>query len=94
MLMNLHKKKWTEGLNVRKFDEHSEGNEKLLKEMVTLAKSYNSTVQDEDKMTKEKLVVHKVGKLDPKKHLEQDVTELMASNVTQHLGSMLDTVTI
>lgn len=43
-------------------------------------------------MTKEKLVVHKVGKLDPKKHLEQDVSALMSSNITQVLGTMLDTI--
>ncbi len=43
-------------------------------------------------MTKEKLIVHKVGKLDPKKHLEQDVNALMSNNITQILGTMLDTI--
>jgi len=92
MLMNLHKKKWNEGFSVKKFDEHSTANETMLKEMLDLAKNYNNSVQDEDKMTKEKLVVHKVGKLDPKKHLEQDVNSLMSSNITQVLGTMLDTI--
>jgi len=92
MLMNLHKKKWNEGFSVKKFDEHSKSNEDTLKEMLDLAKAYNSAVQDEDKMTKEKLVVHKVGKLDPKKHLEQDVSSLMSANITQVLGTMLDTI--
>jgi len=92
MLMNLHKKKWNEGFVVKKFDDHSNENERVLKEMLDLAKSYNTAVKDEDKMTKEKLVVHKVGKLDPKKHIEQDVNELMSANVTQLLGTMLDTI--
>jgi 26S proteasome regulatory subunit N11 len=60
--------------------------------MVELAKAYNKAIQDEEKLSKDKLVVQKVGKLDPKKHLEQDVEKLMASNVVQTLGTMLDTI--
>lgn len=92
MLLNLHKKKWTQGLTLTKFDQQSLDNEKIFKEMVQLAKAYEKSVQEEDKLSKEKLVVHKVGKLDPKKHLEQDVSELMAKNITQTLGMMLNTV--
>jgi len=44
-------------------------------------------------MTKEKLIVHKVGKLDAKKHLETEVNSLMADNITQSLGIMLNTMT-
>eukprot|EP01125_Pyxidicula_operculata_P021197 TRINITY_DN8078_c0_g1_i1.p1 TRINITY_DN8078_c0_g1~~TRINITY_DN8078_c0_g1_i1.p1 ORF type:complete len:325 (+),score=94.45 TRINITY_DN8078_c0_g1_i1:84-977(+) len=92
MLLNLHKKKWTEGLTVTKYDVHAAENAKLMKEMVKLAKDYDKSVQDEDKMTKEKLVVHKVGKLDPKKHIEQDLNLLMSNNITQCLGTMLDSI--
>jgi len=92
MLLNLHKHKWTEGLTLTKFDGHCANNEKIVKEMMELAKSYDKAVQEENELTREKLVVHKVGKLDPKKHLEQDVSELMSNNITQCLGTMLDTV--
>jgi len=92
MLLNLHKNKWTEGLTLTKFDSHSKNNEKIIKEMIELAKSYDKAVQEENELSREKLVVHKVGKLDPKKHLEQDVGELMSNNITQCLGTMLDTV--
>jgi len=92
MLLNLHKNKWTEGLTLTKFDNHSKHNEKIIKEMIELAKSYDKAVQEENELSREKLVVHKVGKLDPKKHLEQDVSELMSNNITQCLGTMLDTV--
>jgi len=44
-------------------------------------------------MSKEKLIVHKVGKLDTKKHLETEVTALMGNNITQSLGIMLNTIT-
>lgn len=32
------------------------------------------------------------GRIDPKKHLEMHVDQLMTSNITQTLGLMLDTV--
>jgi 26S proteasome regulatory subunit N11 len=92
MLMNLHKKKWTEGLTVAKWDLHTKENEKLVKEMLELAKAYNKAVQEEDKVSKEKLLVQKVGKLDPKKHLEQNVEKLVSNNVVQTLGTMIDTI--
>lgn len=60
--------------------------------MLELAKQYNKAIQDEEKMTKEKLEVHKVGKLDPKRHLQQDVEQLMTANIVQSLGSILDSV--
>ena len=60
--------------------------------MVKLAEKYNSFVQDESKMSVEELVVERVGKQDPKRHLETAVTELMTSNIDQTLGTMMDTV--
>ena len=33
-----------------------------------------------------------VGKVDPKRHLEQHVSDLMSANIVQSLGTMLSTV--
>jgi len=92
MLLNLHKKKWTESLRVAPFDQQDELNEKTMKEMLELSINYNKSVQDESKLTPEKLAIAHVGKLDPKKHLQQDVEQLMSANIAQSLGAMLDTV--
>jgi len=92
MLLNLHKKKWTDGLLLEDFEAHEKSNQKLVQEMLDLAKNYNKAIQDEEKLTKEKLAIHNVGKLDPKRHLGQDVEQLMTSNIVQTLGSVLDTV--
>jgi len=92
MLLNLHKKKWTDGLIVQKFDEHSKKNEKTVQELLELAKSYQKAVQEEGKITPEKQAIANVGKLDPKRHLELDVQSLMGSNILQTLSAMLDTV--
>jgi len=93
MLLNLHKRKWTSGLILEKFDAHTHQNEKTFEGLLELAKNYNKAVQDESKHTAEKLEIMNVGKLDPKKkHLEKDVESLMSSNIIQTLGMMLDSV--
>jgi len=92
MLLNLHKKKWTEGLALENYEQHEKKNEKLVQEMVELAKNYNKNIQEEEKLTKEKLAIQNVGKLDPKRHLQQDIEQLMTSNIVQTLGAMIDTV--
>eukprot|EP01101_Sappina_pedata_P008962 TRINITY_DN5087_c0_g1_i1.p1 TRINITY_DN5087_c0_g1~~TRINITY_DN5087_c0_g1_i1.p1 ORF type:complete len:320 (+),score=152.18 TRINITY_DN5087_c0_g1_i1:27-962(+) len=92
MLLNLHKKKWTDGLRVEKFDEQEENNEKIIKNMLHLSNEYNKLVQQEIKISPEKLAIANVGKVDPKKHLQADIEDLMSSNIAQSLGTMLDTV--
>jgi 26S proteasome regulatory subunit N11 len=92
MLRNLDKKLWGVGLTTEFFKEHSKKNETTVEGMVKLAEKYNSFVQDESKMSVEELVVERVGKQDPKRHLETAVTELMTSNIDQTLGTMMDTV--
>jgi len=92
MLLNVHKKTWTEGLSLSKFEEHQNTNEKTIESMVKLAKSYNKMIQEEGKVEKKKLEILNVGKLDAKRHLQQDVDLLMSSNINQTLGMMLDTV--
>jgi 26S proteasome regulatory subunit N11 len=92
MLLNLHKKKWTEGLRLEDFAEQEKQNEKVIEEMLELAKTYNKWVRDEDKISAEKLAVQNVGKVDPKRHLEDDVNKLMSANIVQSLGTMIDTI--
>lgn len=92
MLKNLHKKVWTKGLVVDDFEVHAAANEKTVKHMLDLAKQYNKRLEEEDSKTEEELAVINVGKLDPKRHLDASVNELMTRNITQSLGMMLDTV--
>ncbi|CAN6342001.1 unnamed protein product [Urochloa humidicola] len=92
MLLNLHKKKWTDGLILKRFDAHSKTNEQTVQEMLNLAVKYNKAVQEEDELPPEKLAIANVGRQDAKKHLEEHVSNLMSSNIVQTLGTMLDTV--
>ncbi|ETV82284.1 26S proteasome non-ATPase regulatory subunit 14 [Aphanomyces astaci] len=92
MLMNLHKNTWSDGLVLTEFEAHSAKNEEMVTSMLKLTKQYNERVQEEDEKTADELVVSNVGKIDPKKHLESDVYDLMALNTVQCLGAMLDTI--
>jgi len=91
MLLNLYKKKWNEGLKLVDMEEHSKKNENKIKEMCTLAESYSKWIDMEMTKTKTEMIVSTVGKVDPKRHLQQNVEELMGSNISQSLGMMLDT---
>eukprot|EP00178_Gracilaria_changii_P019765 TRINITY_DN572_c0_g1_i1.p2 TRINITY_DN572_c0_g1~~TRINITY_DN572_c0_g1_i1.p2 ORF type:complete len:432 (+),score=89.75 TRINITY_DN572_c0_g1_i1:59-1297(+) len=92
MLLNLHKKKWMDSLSVANFEKHSHRNEQTVAAMLELAKAYEKAVQEEQKLTPEQLVIARVGKRNAKKHLAADVAQLMAENINQCLGTMLDTV--
>ncbi|GLB33955.1 putative mov34-domain-containing protein [Lyophyllum shimeji] len=89
MLMNLHKRNWTEGLKLRDFHVHKEANEKAIKSMLTLSEAYNKSVQEESTLTPEQLKTRHVGKQDPKRHLEEAVEKAMGDQVVQNLGTML-----
>lgn len=92
MLMNLHRKNWTAGLTVEKFEDNGKNTEKIIEKMVQWTKDYNERIVEEDSKTSEEIEVENVGKIDPKKHLEAGVNELMSINIIQCLGSMLSTV--
>merc|ERR1712127_312241 len=92
MLLNLYHQKWTKGLNLQDFAEHSKANEETLKKMNTLATKYEKLVKDEIETDAETLAIDNVGKQDPKKHLQDSVDQMMASNIGQCLGAMIDTI--
>eukprot|EP00527_Entomoneis_sp_CCMP2396_P004569 CAMPEP_0198150012 /NCGR_PEP_ID=MMETSP1443-20131203/49011_1 /TAXON_ID=186043 /ORGANISM="Entomoneis sp., Strain CCMP2396" /LENGTH=312 /DNA_ID=CAMNT_0043815197 /DNA_START=65 /DNA_END=1003 /DNA_ORIENTATION=+ len=92
MLHNLHKRNWTTGLSVTKFEDFAASTEAILDQMLKLTSTYNERVQQEEGKTLEEIEVENVGKVDPKRHLEAKVADLMSENIIQCLGTMLDTV--
>merc|ERR1719172_469527 len=76
MLLNLNKKKWSDGLCLKTFESHTESNEETLKRMADLAKSYVKSIEEEQETPIEKRAVANVGKQDAKKHLEASLNDL------------------
>jgi 26S proteasome regulatory subunit N11 len=92
MLLNLNKNKWTEGLTLQGFDQQETQNQETVENLLQLTKGYQKMVEDEQTMTPEELVVANVGKLNAKKHLEENVGKLMSTNIVQELGTMVDSI--
>jgi len=92
MLTNLYKKRWAVGLEARQFHAHSKSNHEIIANMSNYSNQYNDCIKEEEGKTAEEVLVANVGKIDPKRHLENCVEELMSYNILQLLGSMLATV--
>merc|ERR1712014_490036 len=71
MLMNLHKSKWQDSLTIGDFEKFKQQNIDSIKNMVKLAKNYKNYIDDESKLSKEELDIRNYGKIDPKRHLEE-----------------------
>mmetsp|Transcript_9527 Transcript_9527/g.10855 ORF Transcript_9527/g.10855 Transcript_9527/m.10855 type:complete len:305 (-) Transcript_9527:545-1459(-) len=92
MLSNVHAKSWSSGLVNKKFKDHSDKNSSMVKSMLKLAKDYNERVKDEEVKTAKEIMIENVGKIDPKRHLQEESSELMSDNVDMALGVALDTI--
>ncbi|KAI4281893.1 MAG: hypothetical protein L6R38_003359 [Xanthoria sp. 2 TBL-2021] len=90
MLMNLHKHVWTEALQMEDFGEEGGRNGERLKRLVGLAEGYEKRVKEETELTKEQLKTRYVGKLDPKKHLEDVGQQLIEDNIVSVSRQMID----
>ena len=60
--------------------------------MLELAEAYNKSVQEEETLSAAQLKTRHVGKKDPKRHLEENVSTLMSNNIVQTLGTMTNTI--
>lgn len=89
MLLNLHKKNWTEGLRLNDWELMKTSNEDSIKKMLSLAQTYTESVKEESTLTKQELKTRHVGKQDPKRHLEEQVEKAMGDSILQSLGAML-----
>lgn len=90
MLMNLHKHVWTEALEMTDFKDEKKKNEDRLQRLVGLAEGYEKRVKEETELTKEQLKTRYVGKVDPKKHIEDVYQELIEDNIVAVSRQMID----
>ncbi|KAJ5933887.1 26S proteasome regulatory subunit rpn11 [Penicillium verhagenii] len=90
MLMNLHKQVWTEALQMNDFHEEGHHNVDQMKQLVTLAEGYEKRVKEETELTPEQLKTRYVGKVDPKKHIEDVSQQLIEDNIVAVSRQMID----
>jgi len=90
MLMNLHKTVWTDSLTMKDFKVSAQENQERLQKMVGLAEQYEKRVKEEGELTKDQLKTRYVGKVDPKKHLEELGKIGIEENIVSALVEMVD----
>lgn len=90
MLMNLNKHVWTEGLQMADFRVEGQKNNERLQRLVGLADGYEKRVKEETELSKDQLKTRYVGKLDPKKHLEDVGQQLIEENIVSVSRQMID----
>jgi len=90
MLMNLHKHVWTEALEMNDFRAEGVKNKDRLKKLVSLAEGYEKRVKEESELTKDQLKTRYVGKVDPKKHIEDIGQLLIEDNIVAVSRQMID----
>ncbi|KAK5722735.1 multicatalytic endopeptidase [Elasticomyces elasticus] len=89
MLMNLHKSVWTEALAMPDFKVGSADNLADLTKLVSLAEGYEKRVVEEGELTKEELRTRYVGRVDPKKHLQDVGERVMEGNLVGVLRGLI-----
>lgn len=88
--MNLHKTVWTDSLTMKDFKVSGQDNQDRLQKMVGLAEQYEKRVKEEGELTKDQLKTRYVGKVDPKKHLEELGKIGIEENIVSALVEMVD----
>jgi len=92
MLMNLHKRAWSKGMELGSFESIANDNAAAISEIHRLSKLYHKAIIEEGQTSLEKFAVESVGKIDARKRLQESVDSVMGSNILQILGTMLDSV--
>ena len=92
MLLNLQKHTWTSGLTLRNFCDHAAANATALKELKDTSAKYDKAVVEEGEVPVDKRVVASAGKMDAKKRMEESISDMLTTNITQSMGCMLDQI--
>lgn len=90
LLRGVYRGVWTEGLMMPDFSSSGSHNASSLQQLVSLAEGYEKRVKEENELTKEQLKTRYVGKVDPKKHIEDVGQSLIEDNIVAVSRQMID----
>lgn len=92
MLLNLHKREWQSGLEMKDCKDKECANYEDNKKMVKIAEAYVQRVQEEKDLSAKELKTRYVGKQDPKKHLAETAEKRIEENVVSIMGSNVNSL--
>lgn len=84
MLLNLYKKKWNEGLKMKNQKKS------CLSEVKRLSKQYSKWIEKENETTIKKFNVSSVGKVNPKRHLLEEIEKIQEDSILDNFQMMMN----
>uniref|UniRef100_A0A1I7Z2Y4 MPN domain-containing protein n=1 Tax=Steinernema glaseri TaxID=37863 RepID=A0A1I7Z2Y4_9BILA len=90
MLQCVHKKNWAEGLRMQKFSERNKNNIAHTKDMLKYTELFNKEIGVLQSLSKKEREIKKLGRLNPKRRLEEAAHEVMGDNIVHSLGSVIN----
>jgi len=88
MLKRYKQKNWMYGFETIDSEKQRKENENSMQSLLEHVKGFKERLNAEDKLTKEELVTAFVGKIDPRKQLNQIVSDMLEGNVNDTLGEL------
>uniref|UniRef100_A0AC34G1T6 MPN domain-containing protein n=1 Tax=Panagrolaimus sp. ES5 TaxID=591445 RepID=A0AC34G1T6_9BILA len=91
MLQCLNKQNWDVGLHTEIYKKHNKNNEELAQEMFKTTKLFTKEIIANTGLSKKEIALAKLGKLDPKRRLEDLSREMLEHNIHQTLCGIANT---
>uniref|UniRef100_A0AC34R922 MPN domain-containing protein n=2 Tax=Panagrolaimus sp. JU765 TaxID=591449 RepID=A0AC34R922_9BILA len=85
MLQSVNKQNWAVGLHTSIYKEHNKENENLALELKKMTKIFTKDIAVKQNLTKKEIELQKVGRLDPKRRMEELSKDLLQRNIVQTL---------
>jgi len=90
ILKRYKQKNWMYGFETQDSKKVQSKNEESMQSLLEHVKGLKERLQQEDKLTKEEQVTAFVGKVDPRKRLDQIVSDMLQVNVNDSLGQLMN----
>ena len=91
MLLNLYKNKWNNTLKLKDQEETTERSGDNLEKVGKWCDEWSKRIEEETKKDRKELAIKNTGKIDPKRHIAENVEETANENILGILGDMIST---
>jgi 26S proteasome regulatory subunit N11 len=91
MLLNLYKNKWNTALKLNNQEQTTERSGDNLEKVGKLCLEWSKRIDEETEKDRKELAIKNTGKVDPKRHISENIEETANENILSILGDMIST---
>jgi 26S proteasome regulatory subunit N11 len=91
MLLNLYKNKWNNSLKLNDQQQITERSGDNLEKVGKLCQEWSKRIDEETEKDRKELAIKNTGKVDPKRHISENIEETANENILGVLGGMIST---